>query len=148
MADGVLFLCTGNACRSQMAEGFARAMADDRLVIHSAGINPQGLDSRAVAVMAESGVDISRQYSKMLDESVLEQVSLVVTLCGDANERCPLLPPGTERRHWALPDPARAEGDHAAIDDLFRQVRDQIRVAVFHLLTHYFQIQTKTIDQV
>ena len=124
----VAFVCTGNSCRSQMAEGWARQIAGDRWDVYSAGLEAHGLNPRAVQVMAEAGVDISRQTSKTLDfDRYLEQ-QVIVTLCGDANERCPIAPPTARvRRHWDLPDPAKATGTEEDILAKFRSVRDDIR---------------------
>ncbi len=130
----VLFLCTGNACRSQMAEGFARQLASERWDVASAGVAPTQLDPRAVAAMAEVGVDISRQVAKALDPSLLARAAMVVTLCGDAAERCPLPPPGVGHIHWPLPDPARARGSEEEVAAAFRRVRDEIRRGVQQLL--------------
>lgn len=130
----LLFLCTGNSCRSQMAEGWARHFADDRFEIHSAGIEAHGQNPRAIAVMAEAGVDISGQQSTRLTDAMLEQIDLVVTVCGHADEHCPLLPPGVRRQHWPLADPARAHGDEAAIMATFRRSRDAIRDCVRSLI--------------
>ncbi len=123
----VLFLCTGNSCRSQMAEGWARALEKDLWQVESAGLEPAGVNPRAVAAMAEAGVDISGQTSKMLDPAAFDRLDLVVTLCGDAEERCPLTPPSVQRLHWGLPDPARATGSEEEIQQVFRRVRDEIR---------------------
>lgn len=133
----ILFLCTGNSCRSQMAEGFARAMAADTVGVASAGIEAHGQNPRAIAVMAEAGVDIGDQQSTQLTDAMLAAADLVVTVCGDADEQCPLLPPGTVKVHWPLPDPARATGDETEILDAFRRVRDDIRERVAGLLTEY-----------
>ena len=105
----ILFLCTGNSCRSQMAEGFARAMATPGVEIYSAGVEAHGLNPRAVAVMDEVGVDIRRQTSKTLAEIPADEIDTVITLCGDAAERCPVFPGAVVREHWGLADPARAE---------------------------------------
>jgi arsenate reductase len=129
----VYFLCTGNSCRSQMAEGFARQLLGDRWEVASAGLAPRPVDPRAVAVMAEVGVDISRQASKPLDPELLTRAALVVTLCGDAEERCPVTPPHVRRLHWPLPDPARATGTEAEVLATFRAVRDAIRRRVEEL---------------
>ncbi len=127
------FLCTGNSCRSQMAEGFARRVLGATHRVASAGIAPGRVHPLAIAVMAEAGVDISGQTSKAIDPALLRQAALVVTLCGDADERCPVTPPGVRRLHWDLPDPARAEGDEAARLAVFRAVRDDIRARVGRL---------------
>lgn len=131
----ILFLCTGNSCRSQMAEGFARALAGDRADILSAGIEAHGKNPRAIAAMAEVGIDISGQASTRLDESMLARADLLVTVCGHADEHCPVLPPGKRRIHWPLPDPARATGSEDEIRAEFRAVRDDIRARVEALLS-------------
>lgn len=123
----ILFLCTGNSARSQMAEGFARRLAPRGWKVTSAGIDPRGIHREAIRVMAEVGVDISDQSSKDLSAVPAEEVDLVVTLCDDAAERCPAFPGGVERRHWGLPDPARATGEEEEVRAVFREVRDEIR---------------------
>jgi arsenate reductase len=130
----ILFLCTGNACRSQMAEGFARAIAGERARVGSAGIEAHGQNARAVAVMREVDIDISNQRSTRVDDEMLAAADLVVTVCGHADEQCPVLPAGVRREHWPLPDPARASGDEQAIMARFRAVRDDIRNRVEKLL--------------
>jgi arsenate reductase len=131
---GVLFLCSGNSCRSQMAEGFAHHLASGDVAVFSAGTEPVGLNPRAVQSMVEVGIDISQQRSKHLSEIPLGAVDTVVTLCGDAAERCPSVPTGTRRLHWTLPDPARAQGSEEQVQRAFRQVRDAIEARVRSLL--------------
>jgi len=131
----LLFLCTGNSCRSQMAEGWARTLGDDVAEVRSAGIEAHGKNPRAIAVMAEAGVDISAQASTRLDDEMLNWADLVVTVCGHADEHCPVLPPGTRKEHWPLSDPAKAEGDEEAIMTVFRASRDEIRARVGGLLS-------------
>jgi len=131
----VAFVCTGNSCRSQMAEGWARSLAGDRWEVYSAGLEAHGVNPRAVKVMAEAGVDISDQTSKTLDFGIYNQQQVIITLCGDANERCPIMPPtALVRRHWDLPDPAKASGTEAEILSQFRAVRDDIRRRIEALL--------------
>ncbi|MEQ6885454.1 arsenate reductase ArsC [Salicola sp. Rm-C-2C1-2] len=130
----VLFVCTGNACRSQMAEGFLRHMRGGRLNVDSAGLEAHGQNPRALQVMDEVGVGIQDQQSSTLTEAHLVWADLVVTVCGDADEFCPMLPPGTDKHHWALPDPARAQGDDATVMTEFRRVRDDIEQRVQALL--------------
>lgn len=131
----LLFLCTGNSCRSQMAEGWARYLGSELCdFIASAGIEAHGLNPRAVQVMSEAGVDISNHESSLVDSFDLDQFSLVVTVCGDADEHCPLLPPGTEKRHWPLSDPAKLTGSHDEILEGFRASRDEIRSRVEALI--------------
>ena len=130
----VLFVCTGNSCRSQMAEGWLRALGGDRFGVDSAGIEAHGLNPRAIAVMAEAGVDISAQASTRLTEEQLRWAKLVVTVCGHADETCPLLPPGTCKEHWPLDDPAKATGREDEIMGVFRATRDQARQRVADLI--------------
>lgn len=134
MKKKVLFLCTGNSCRSQMAEGFARAFAGDRWEVYSAGLEPAGVNPRAIQVMREVGIDISGQTSDPIDKALLSEVDLIVTLCGDAAERCPVTPPNIRRLHWPIEDPARATGSEEEIMAKFRQVRDDIRRRIVSLL--------------
>lgn len=127
----VLFVCTGNSCRSQMAEGFARALGGGALAAYSAGVAPTGLDPRAVAVMAEVGVDISGQRAKTVDELPAGLAfDLVVTLCGGAREACPFVPGKARRLHAGFDDPpalaAGAASENEALDH-YRRVRDAIR---------------------
>lgn len=130
----LLFLCTGNACRSQMAEGWARHLGSADLEVRSAGIEAHGLNSRAVAVMREAGVDISAHQSTVVTPLMLEWADLVVTVCGHADEHCPLLPPGKKKEHWPLEDPARATGSEVEIMRIFCDSRDDIRDRVIDLL--------------
>jgi len=126
----VLFLCTGNSCRSQMAEGFARALAPPGIEVFSAGVEAHGLNPRAVSVMAEAGVDIGEQTSKTVAEIPSGEIDAVITLCGDAAERCPVFPRAVLREHWPLADPARAEGAEEAVLEVFRSVRDELEKRV------------------
>jgi arsenate reductase len=130
----ILFLCTGNSCRSQMAEGWARALADDGTVVQSAGIEAHGKNPRAIAVMKDAGIDISQQASIRVDDDMLKSADLVVTVCGHADEHCPVLPAATHKEHWPLDDPARASGSEDEIMRVFRTSRDEIRQRVEDLL--------------
>jgi arsenate reductase len=130
----VLFLCTGNSCRSQMAEGWARSLGGDRFVAQSAGIEAHGKNPRAIAVMAEAGVDISGQESTVVTDRMIGQADVVVTVCGHADELCPALPPSVKKIHWPLSDPARATGSEDQIMDQFRVTRDEVRRRVEDLL--------------
>jgi arsenate reductase (thioredoxin) len=126
----VLFLCTGNSCRSQMAEGWARHLKGDLIEPFSAGIEKHGLDPRAVRVMAEVGVDISLQYSKAIDELGGKQFDYVITVCDHANESCPLFPGRAKVLHAGFEDPpvlARNESHEGVKLGHYRRVRDQIR---------------------
>lgn len=128
------FLCTGNSCRSQMAEGFAKQLLPADWTIQSAGVEVHGLNPKAVQVMAEVGIDISAQQSTLIDLDYLQHCDLVVTLCGDARDRCPVTPLSVKKLHWPLPDPAQATGDEAAQLVAFRQVRDEIKARIQKLV--------------
>ena len=131
----VLFLCTANSCRSQMAEGFARRLAINGQRFYSAGTEPKPIHPLAIAVMNETGVDISQQRSKGLHEVPLASIDLLITLCGDAAEACPAIALDVMRDHWPLPDPALARGDEEQVRKAFRDVRDAIRARVEALLS-------------
>ena len=130
----LLFLCTGNSCRSQMAEGWARTLGEDVVEVCSAGIEAHGKNPRAIAAMETAGVDISGQESTRLTEEMLAWAQLVVTVCGHADEHCPALPAGTRKLHWPLSDPAKASGGEAAVTAVFNASRDEIRQRVVSLL--------------
>lgn len=122
----IYFICTGNSCRSQIAEGFGKKYLDDEYNVSSAGVEAHGLNPRAVQVMAEAGVDISNQTSDVIDPLLLSEADYVITLCGDANDRCPVTPPHVKRDHWGFEDPARVEGSDEERMIVFRRVRDEI----------------------
>jgi len=131
---GILFLCTANSCRSQMAEGFARHLALDGIEIFSAGTLPKAIHALAVRVMKEAGIDISGQRAKGIEAIPIETIDLLITLCGEAEEACPALAAKVERQHWPLPDPALAPGTEEEQLKIFREVRDQIRRHVEDLM--------------
>ena len=120
------FLCTGNSCRSQMAEGWGKQYMHDEWEIRSAGIEAHGLNPKAVKAMKEAGVDISDQTSDVIDLDYLNSADLVVTLCGDAEEKCPMTPPSVKREHWGFDDPAKAQGTEQEKWAVFQRVRDGI----------------------
>ncbi|USG67839.1 arsenate reductase (thioredoxin) [Brevibacillus ruminantium] len=123
----VYFLCTGNSCRSQMAEGFLKALGGDRYEVKSAGLEAHGLNPRAVQVMSESGVDISNQTSDVIDPESLGRADYVITLCGHADEHCPVIPnEHVVKWHWGTDDPAKATGTEEDIMASFRACRDAI----------------------
>ncbi|MUV38471.1 Arsenate reductase (glutaredoxin) [Lentibacillus sp. JNUCC-1] len=126
----IYFLCTGNSCRSQMAEGFGKKYLGEEWDVRSAGIEAHGLNPKAVKVMAEKDVDISRQASSVIHPDILQQVELVVTLCGDAKDNCPMTPPHVNKAHWGFPDPAKATGTEAEKWCAFQDVRDQIEARI------------------
>ncbi|MDH5692781.1 MAG: arsenate reductase ArsC [Gammaproteobacteria bacterium] len=122
----VLFLCTGNSCRSQIAEGLANALGKGKLEARSAGIKAHGKNPRAIATMRELGIDISHQESQVFDDQMLNWADLVITVCSSADQHCPVLPAHVQKKHWPFPDPAKAQGSDAQIESVFREVRDQI----------------------
>ena len=123
----VLILCTGNSARSQMAEGLLRHDGGNKFEAFSAGTNPSRVRPEAIAVMRESGIDISHQRSKSVDELLGQQFDYVITVCDNARESCPVFTAETKRLHWSFDDPAAATGDEAARLMVFRRVRDEIR---------------------
>jgi len=124
----VLVLCTGNSCRSHLAEGFLRAAAKERFRVASAGSKPAGyVHPLAIKVMAEVGIDISQHASKPLSQFLGEQVETVITVCGNADQACPIFPGQVNRHHWGFDDPAHATGTDEEKLAVFRRVRDEIR---------------------
>jgi len=130
----ILFVCTGNSARSQMAEAFARHYGGSAYDVYSAGLEPSRVNPRTIAVMAEKGISLEGHWSKGLDAVPADDVDLVVTVCGDADARCPLLFGRLGRRHWPLADPAKATGSEEQIVAAFRSVRDDIDARVQELL--------------
>ena len=123
----LLFLCTGNSCRSQMAEGFSYQLKlNNKFIIYSAGVEAHGLNPRAVEAMDELKIDISHQKSEVVRDDELFQYDFIITLCGDARDRCPILSSSNNNIHWDLEDPANAKGNDQEIMDTYRKVRDQI----------------------
>ena len=130
----ILFLCTGNSCRSQIAEGWARHIRGDHVEVQSAGIEAHGKNPRALAVMQEVGIDISGQESTIVSDEMLQMADIVVTVCGHADEQCPVLPPNVKKVHWPLTDPAKATGTEEEIMSEFRATRDEVETRVRGLL--------------
>ena len=127
----VLFLCTGNSARSQMAEALLRKFAGDRFEVSSAGLEPQGVHPLATTVMKEIGFDLSGQLSKDVGQFLGQaHFSYVITLCAQAEDRCPIFPGATTRLHWPFEDPAGFEGTDKQKLNKFREIRDQIRVRI------------------
>lgn len=126
----VLFLCTHNSARSQMAEGWLRHLAGERFEVHSAGTEATRVRPFAIQVMAEVGVDISRQESKTLVRYLGQPWEAVITVCDQANEACPFFPGASQRLHWSFPDPSLAVGTEAEQLAVYRQVRDAIRAHI------------------
>ncbi|MDO8303870.1 MAG: arsenate reductase ArsC [Sedimentisphaerales bacterium] len=129
----VLFLCTANACRSQMAEGWARHLKSDVIEAYSAGVAPQKVSSRAITVMKEVGVDISGHHSKHVDEIAKIDFDYVITVCDNAHESCPIFPGKTKVIHVGFDDPAAATGTPEEVLAAFRKVRDQIKEFILTL---------------
>lgn len=123
----VLFLCTGNSCRSQMAEGFLRQLAGDQFEIFSAGTHPSQVNPRAIASMTELGVDISNHKSQSVDEFSDQNFDYVITVCDSARATCPVFPHSNKSLHWSFEDPAEATGTEEQVMQVFRKVRDQIK---------------------
>ena len=123
----VLFLCTGNSARSQMAEGLMRNLRGDEFEVYSAGIDPKGIHPLAIEMMREIGIDISQQRSKHLDEYGEEAFDYIVTLCDHAAKTCPFFPGRGERLHHSFPDPAAAEGSREEKLEMFRRVRNELK---------------------
>ncbi len=127
MRTKVLCLCTGNSCRSQMAEGFLRSYGNDMYEAHSAGTKPSMLNPLAVEVMREIGIDISRQRSKNVTDYLGTHFPIIVTVCDNAREQCPIFPGPSIRDHWPFEDPAVAEGTQEQRLAVFRRVRDAMK---------------------
>jgi len=123
----VLFLCTGNSCRSQMAEGYANSIGVDWVEAKSAGIEAHGKNPRAISIMAEDGVDISAQASTVVTTEMMEWADLLVSVCGHADENCPVVPSHVRRKHWPLEDPAKAQGTDKEIHKAFLNTRDEVK---------------------
>ena len=129
MKPSILILCTGNSCRSHMAEGILRAAAGDIITVHSAGSNPAGyVHPQAIAALAEIGIDISAHTSKHMNDFLKRNIDTVITVCGKADQACPMFPGQVHRYHWGFDDPAHATGTEEEIKNAFRRVRDQIQL--------------------
>ena len=123
----ILVLCTGNSCRSQIAEGYLRHFAKDKAVIYSAGVETHGVNPKAIAVMAEDEIDISTHTSNNIEEYFNVHFDFVITVCDNAKERCPFFPTQAKKFHYNFPDPAKAAGSDIEIMNEFRRVRDMIK---------------------
>jgi len=123
----ILVLCTGNSCRSQLAEGYLRFFAGNKAEVYSAGVETHGVNPKAIAVMAEDGIDISGQTSNNVLEYSNIDFDYIITVCDNAKERCPYFPSKAEKFHHNFPDPAKATGTPEQVMDAFREVRAQVR---------------------
>jgi arsenate reductase len=130
----VLFVCTHNASRSQIAEGLLRHLGGDAFDVYSAGTEPGALHPLALDAMAEEGIDISGQRAKPVDDFVQQPFDYVITLCDQADETCPFFPNAAARLHWSFPDPSTAGGTHEERLAVFRRVRDGVRARVEELI--------------
>lgn len=129
MKPKVLILCTGNSCRSHLAEGILRAAAGDLIEVHSAGSKPAGyVHPKSIQVMKEIGIDISTHTSKHMDSFLDRSITTVITVCGNADQACPMFPGQVNRHHWGFDDPAHAKGTEEEVLNAFRRVRDEIRL--------------------
>jgi arsenate reductase len=126
MTKKILVLCTGNSCRSQIAEGFLRHFAGDKAAIYSAGVETHGVNPRAVQTMMEAGIDISQHTSNHVDEYADIEFDAILTVCDNAKERCPVFPSQAQQFHVNFRDPAKAQGTEEEISEAFRSVRDEI----------------------
>jgi arsenate reductase (thioredoxin) len=143
MKQKVLFLCTGNACRSQMAEGWARHLKGDLMEPYSAGVQPHGMNPLAVRAMAQAGVDISGQWSKHVSELANVPLDYVITVCDNANESCPVFPGKVKRLHVGFDDPPRLARDAKSDEERlihYRRVADEIRQFIENI-EHYLRSQ-------
>ena len=130
----IMFICTANSCRSQIAEGFAKKFGGKNLEIHSAGLMAAGVHKHARAVMQEIGIDISRQRSKTIDRNLFRQMDFIITLCSYADAHCPAAPPGAERMHWPVKDPVGTVGSVQKVMHEFRRARDEIKTKVLNFI--------------
>ncbi len=126
-ATKILVLCTGNSCRSQIAEGYLRHFANGKAEVYSAGIETHGVNPKAIQVMKEDGIDISKHTSNNVDEYSYINFDYIITVCDNAKENCPYFPSQAKRFHQNFPDPAKATGNETEIMDEFRRVRDLIK---------------------
>jgi arsenate reductase len=130
----ILFLCTGNSARSQMAEGFLRHMAGDKFEVFSAGIRPTQVNPLAIKVMSETGIDISKQKSKSVSGFLGQHFDYVITVCDNAKQTCPIFPGKHEKIHWGLEDPAQAQDTEEGKIKVFRKIRNQIKENILGFL--------------
>ncbi|MBJ2126276.1 arsenate reductase ArsC [Flavobacterium sp. IB48] len=127
MKKKILILCTGNSCRSQIAEGYMKFFAGNKAEVYSAGVETHGVNPKAISIMKEDGIDISNHTSNHIDEYVHIDFDFVITVCDNAKERCPFFPTKAIKFHYNFPDPAKATGTDSEIMEQFRTVREQIK---------------------
>jgi len=141
MKKKILVLCTGNSCRSQIAEGYLRHFAGDKAEIYSAGIETHGVNPRAIETMKEDGIDISKHTSNNVEEYRNIDFDYVITVCDNAKENCPIFPSKAIKLHQNFPDPAKAQGTESEIKDEFRHVRDQIKEYCKQFVNQFINIK-------
>ena len=137
----IMFLCTGNSCRSQMAEGIARASGNGLIEPYSAGVMPLDVHPKTMRVMKEIGIDISNQTSKGIDESLLNTMDIIIILCSSAEAMCPMTPPRIKRIHWSIEDPKSATGTEEEVLNAFRNARDEIKKKIETLIEELKRVQ-------
>jgi arsenate reductase len=131
----VYFLCTGNSCRSQIADGYLKALGGDRYEVFSAGLEAHGLNPRAIQIMQADGIDITSHTSDVIDPELLNRADYVITLCGHADEHCPaVINPSVTKWHWGFEDPAKAKGTEEEVMATFNEVRDAIKARIERFL--------------
>jgi len=140
MDTNILVLCTGNSCRSQIAEGFIRHFAAHTATVYSAGVETHGVNPKAVAIMAEDGIDISGHTSNHIDEYQTIDFDYVITVCDNAKERCPYLPTKARKFHYNFPDPAKAGGTEEEVKQQFRDVREMIKAYCKDFAAQYINV--------
>ena len=140
MKKRIIFLCTGNSCRSQMAEGLTRYYLGEYFYVFSAGTKPKGVNAHAIKTMAEIGIDIAAQNSKSVDRLMSEKFDLVLTMCDEAKESCPVFPGNTEIVHLGFKDPVEAVGRDEEILKIFRKVRNDIQVRLLGYLKEKYSL--------
>ena len=137
----IMFMCTGNSCRSQMAEGFARALGQGVIEPYSAGVMPSEVHPKTVQVMKEVGIDISNQSSKGIDDGLLNTMDIIITLCSSAEAMCPMTPPRIKRMHWSIDDPKSATGTEEEVLNAFRRTREEIKKKIEILIEELKRVQ-------
>lgn len=137
MKKKIIVLCTGNSCRSQMAEGYLRHLASDRFDVTSAGLEPSIVNPYAIKVMREDDVDISGHASKDVQQFVGQEYDYIITVCDNAKERCPYFPGTAQRIHWSFKDPAEAKGTEEYVLNVFREVRDKIKSTLLKFIQEH-----------
>lgn len=142
MKKKILVLCTGNSCRSQIAHGYLNAFSSGQLDVYSAGLETHGVNPRAIAVMKEDGIDISKHTSNNITEYETLEFDFVLTVCDNAREHCPYFPAKVQTFHNNFPDPAKAKGSEEEVMKEFRKVRDMIRDYTRNFIIHYVNVSS------